>query len=264
MRPNPTQFEPLESVAVFAFSVMVLFGAGAFFIADLGLAGIVVGQLCIGGPALLFAHRRAGSMRAGARLLGFRPASGQALLGAALLGVSFWYLNQTFAWPIAERYLEGEKVVRELEETMMPSGRPLWLSLVVFGCFPALCEEILLRGTVARGLRPALGLAGAVAVSALLFGLLHMLPAQMLVTALFGVPLGIATLASGSLLPAILMHFLNNATTILLAGGALPSLGTALEREPQLAAIIAAVLSLAGLALLLRAGIARAAEGRSS
>lgn len=265
MRPNATRFEPLEAVGVFSLSVALLFVAGAFVFADLGLAGIVLGQVgFIAGPAVFFATRSAGSLRGGARLLGIRSARLRSLVGAALLGLSFWYLNQTFAWPLAQRYLSGDEVVRALEETMLPEGRPVALSLLVFACFPALCEEILLRGVVARGLRPAIGIAGAVAVSALLFGLLHVIPAQALVTAIFGIPLGIATLASESLLPSILMHFLNNTCTIVLASGGLPSITSALEQEPGVAAALAGLASLVGLLLLFWGRPSPGADSRSS
>lgn len=265
MRPNATRFEPLEAVGVFAVSVALLFVAGAFVFADLGLAGIVLGQVFfIAGPAVFFATRATGSLRGGARLLGIRTVRIRSLIGAALLGLSFWYLNQTFAWPVAQRYLAGDEVVRALEETMIPEGRPVVLSLLVFACFPAVCEEILLRGAVARGLRPALGIAGAVAVSALLFGLLHVVPAQALVTAIFGIPLGIAALASESLLPSILMHFLNNTSTIVLASGGLPSVTRAIEQEPTVAAISAGLASASGLLLLLWGRPSGGPDSRSS
>ena len=265
MPPAGTRFQPLEAIAIFALSVTLLLFGGALVFADLGLAGIALGQVgFIAGPALLLAHHQGGGLRAGARLLGLRRTSIRALVGAALVGLSFWFLLQCFVWPIAERYLEGREVVEELEKTMIPSGRPLALSLLVFACLPALCEEVLLRGVVARGLRPVLGLLGSVALSAALFGLLHVVPAHALVTAVFGVPLGLAALLTDSILPSMLMHFLNNATTILLGAGALPTLGRTFEVHTHLAAAVCAAASVAGITLLVLGRVAPGADSSSS
>jgi membrane protease YdiL (CAAX protease family) len=80
-----------------------------------------------------------------------------------------------------------------------------------FGCFAApLLEEVFFRGILLKGLlrnyRPVV----AIGQSALLFGLMHMSPAQSIATALMGALLGWLYYRTGSVRLCIGLHMLNN------------------------------------------------------
>ena len=88
--------------------------------------------------------------------------------------------------------------------------------LVYVALVPALVEEIAFRGIVLGMLRKhADGLA--VILSALLFGLFHGNVIQLPFATCFGLAAGYITLRTGSLIPAILLHFINNASSSLFA-----------------------------------------------
>lgn len=217
----------------------------------LGLAAMAITQLvCIAGPAVAIALARDSSLRSAAALLGVRRASLPAWVGATLLGVSFWYVNLLTVAPIADRYLGGRQLVRTLDESILNSGAPLWVTIVVIAGFPGVCEEILMRGAVARAFAGRLGTARAVIASALLFGLMHLHPAQMLTTAAFGLVLGYASLASGSVLPAILIHVLNNAMVLVVAGEISPGFTATLRSSPLEWGLSAGITSSFGCLLL--------------
>ena len=82
---------------------------------------------------------------------------------------------------------------------------------------PAICEESLFRGPILLGLRTRLGPVAAAAVAATLFGIFHMDIYRLIPTALLGVLLGLITLTSGSIVPAMVAHFCNNAMLVTLA-----------------------------------------------
>ena len=81
---------------------------------------------------------------------------------------------------------------------------------------PALCEEIVLRGVVLPSLRPALGAAGAVGASSLLFALIHD-AYRMPFTFVVGMGLGVLRVRSGTLAPPALAHASLNTITFLAA-----------------------------------------------
>lgn len=83
------------------------------------------------------------------------------------------------------------------------------LMLISSALVPAFCEELLFRGTVLSALRPY-GKTTAVLGSALLFGLMHQTPDQLLYTVAAGVVLALVTLESGSIWCAVLLHMFNN------------------------------------------------------
>ncbi len=78
-----------------------------------------------------------------------------------------------------------------------------------------ICEEILYRGMLPVILLPWLGMWGALVVSAAIFGLGHLYqgPAGILKTGTVGLVLGLLTMLSGSIVPAILVHAVIDVTS---------------------------------------------------
>lgn len=87
--------------------------------------------------------------------------------------------------------------------------------LFVIGVLPAIFEEILFRGFLLKGLR-SFGEVGAVLLCGGLFALFHQNPAQTLYQFCCGVAFAYVALKSGSILPTILSHFINNAIILTL------------------------------------------------
>lgn len=76
---------------------------------------------------------------------------------------------------------------------------------------PAIFEEALFRGIMLKNLLPAIGKWPAIVVSALVFGLMHLNPAQSIFAFGFGILIGYAYVSSGSIWFGALIHMLNNA-----------------------------------------------------
>ncbi len=79
---------------------------------------------------------------------------------------------------------------------------------------PAICEEVLFRCTILSSLAPY-GKSFAVIMSAILFGLMHQNPAQILYTTAAGIALGYAFIKTRSFLCVFLIHFLNNFLSVI-------------------------------------------------
>jgi membrane protease YdiL (CAAX protease family) len=246
-----SQLQVPEALAVFALSMLLLLSVGPVLVAGLGLGGTAVAQVVlIAGPVIGFTYLREGSAVGVARLLGLRMPTRAALLAALLIGTSFWLLNLSLVVPVAEALFDGDEAMRELERMVLPDGQPLWISLMVVALLPAVCEELLFRGALARAMQTRLTLGGAVLASAILFGLFHVLPVRMLPTAVFGAALAYASLCSGSTITGIIIHLANNAIAILLAAGELAPLAHAITQHPELTGTGAIVMSATGFSIL--------------
>ncbi len=105
-----------------------------------------------------------------------------------------------------------------LEQTLLPGEVPKLELLLFVALLPAVFEEIAFRGMFLGGLLRRMPAWAAVTVSALLFGFFHFQWFRIAPTALLGAMLGMATLFTGSVFPAILWHFLNNALAVVMPG----------------------------------------------
>ena len=93
-------------------------------------------------------------------------------------------------------------------------GAELFLQFVSLCLVPAVTEELFFRGALQGLLRPS-GSAAAIFGTALLFGLLHLDLAQGLTAFISAVFLGWLAERSGSILPGMLLHFVNNTLAFL-------------------------------------------------
>jgi membrane protease YdiL (CAAX protease family) len=95
--------------------------------------------------------------------------------------------------------------------------RSLWGSVALIVVAAPLTEEALFRGVILRGFLTHYTLRRAVIVAALLFAVFHLNPWQFLGAATAGVLFGWWRAATGSLVPGLVCHALNNAVPIIVA-----------------------------------------------
>ena len=124
--------------------------------------------LAFGAPPLLIALLPGGRVR---DRLGLKLPPASALAAAILIGASVWLINWQAMGPLVHR-LFGAEEVRALEERLTPDPEVslAWL-LLYMAILPAICEELMHRGAIARALGPAVGIAGATAISAAIFAI---------------------------------------------------------------------------------------------
>jgi sodium transport system permease protein len=140
--------------------------------------------------------------------LSLRRPSGRALAGAFLIGISGW----TVVAGLLVRILPPpESLARALEKVLLLDGRqaPIWIIWLLIGLTPGICEELFFRGFVLSGLR-RLGPWRAVLIAALMFGLAHSSIYRLLPTAFLGALFGLTVWRTGSIVPAIVAHAVNN------------------------------------------------------
>jgi sodium transport system permease protein len=184
-----------------------------------------------------------------ARDFGVRMPPARFLVAAVLAGISMWYLTLSLVDlvqpPGDTKQLEGAVVQTALAPT-----------LITLALFPALAEELVFRGILARGLARRFHPLAAVAISALVFGAYHVLPSQILSTAVLGLVLGFLTVRADSIVPAMIVHLLNNAIAIVLSRDEAPALSRWIVTHAPMTLVAALVCASLGVALAAVKGVA--------
>jgi uncharacterized protein len=111
-------------------------------------------------------------------------------------------------WPALQAFDDANTVefLREASACV-----PLSVMLLFVAVGPALCEELIFRGVIGRGLVARWGLAAGVLMTSLLFAIVHGHPAHVVAVVPIGVALHLIYLATRSFWAPVLLHFLNNA-----------------------------------------------------
>jgi hypothetical protein len=102
-----------------------------------------------------------------------------------------------------------------LAESM--TAAPLWMAVLVIGAGPAVGEELLFRGLIGRGLVARYGIVAGIAVTSLLFGLMHLIPAQVIGTIPLGIAMHYVYVTTRSFWAPMTLHLLNNAFAVVMA-----------------------------------------------
>lgn len=217
---------------------------------------LALGQLCLlVVPVIATRVARLGPLALG---LGRPPA--RPLLAAVLIGVSAWYIN-----------IRLVALFEVPEVTVFEQVLDRWslaTSLFAIALLPAICEEVVFRGVLLRGLATRFRAPIAIALSAVVFSAYHMNLVQLLPTFTLGIAFGIIALRAASVVPTMLAHFLNNGIAIVIARVDLPVLanrdGTGLfDRHPTLTLAGATALTTTGIAIAMATPPRTAEKARS-
>lgn len=104
-------------------------------------------------------------------------------------------------------------------ESYLPSlqGGGVVLALFIIALLPSLCEEFLFRGNILNNLEEGVGTIRAVFLTGFCFSLFHANPEQTVYQFICGCAFSLITVRAKSIMPAILMHFINNSCIIVCA-----------------------------------------------
>jgi sodium transport system permease protein len=252
--PSPTGAPPTEpgaahALALFAIAFVLNLGVFAHLQMWRLIPGLAISQwVGLLGLVALYARGTGQRFRA---LIRLRPAPARAFAGAALVGVSAWIVVLALShWFMPEMPKEVEETLRRLVAPM--GGRMFVLTLALVAITPAVCEEVLFRGAILRGFAATLPPLTSAVLTGVLFGLFHANLYQLVPATILGIVLSLIALRSGSILPSMLTHFINNACIATLARLGLDKAEEQLSRPAQAAVFIGALAVLTIGAALLR------------
>ena len=137
-----------------------------------------------------------------------------------------WLGELNASLPIPDIVREFERLMIEPIERMLEKPGTLGFNIAMIALTPAICEEILFRGYVQRQLERSAGILWGIALTGVIFGAYHLQLTKIIPLSVLGIYLGYITWRSGSILPAVFVHFANNAVAVLI--------GTYAARSPEM------------------------------
>lgn len=204
--------------------IMLLQFVGFKFLRDAGIGAsprelmrlLIVQQLAIiATPALIMSAMLSTDLR---RTLKLNLAPLRYFAAAALLAVVLRPLSSelvTFLVRI-EFLPDLDESMKERLRTMFDLSQAGWLVFLSFAVAPGVCEELAFRGFILSGFSRSRRTALAIILSAVAFGVMHLIPQQVFNATLLGLVLGLLAVRSNSLFPGVLFHILYNGTEVLL------------------------------------------------
>lgn len=178
--------------------------------------------------------------------LGLRGARPRFFAAAIAIGATAWYLN---VW-LASALPLPEQQVHELEALV--DRPPLPRALAAFALLPAICEEVLFRGVLARSLGRSASLIVAALGSAAVFSAYHLSLVQALPTLSLGALLAVIAIRADSIAPTVVAHAINNALAIALSRGDLPGVARWLDHHTPVALAACASATMVGIGIAVR------------
>ncbi len=124
-------------------------------------------------------------------------------------------LNEQLPLPEFLQTLEDQQM--EIIDWLTSGGGNVYLNLIYVAATPAIFEEIFFRGFVQRRAERGLGIVGGILFTGILFGLFHLRLTQVLPLALLGCYLAYITWRTGSIVIPMIIHFLNNGLSLIVA-----------------------------------------------
>lgn len=210
---------------VVAVTILLVLYAGSLLQVRYGLAGVFGTQMILLIVPLALVVYTKKDIRL---TYGFAGADAAGFIGSAFLAVGLYPVNIVLAAGLMRLFPESAGNVETAFAGLL--GDNVAAVFLVIAVAPAVCEEMLFRGLILHSLKARYRAVPAIAVTAALFGFYHMSLVKFLPTGLLGAVLCYVVWRTGSIYPAMLMHFLNNAFSMIVvcfpeqAGRAVPLL----------------------------------------
>lgn len=146
---------------------------------------------------------------------GFASTKAVNFLGGALISVGMVLLNLVITAALMKLLPQSTENMETVFSELFESN--VLAAFVVVAVTPAICEEMLFRGVIMHSMRAKYRVSSAIAITAVLFGLYHMSLVKFIPTGLIGLMLCLVAWKADSIYPAMLMHFINNAISVIVS-----------------------------------------------
>ena len=196
---------------VVAVTILLVLYVGSLLQVKYGLAGLFGTQLILLLVPLALVLYTKKDVR---QTYGFTGTGAAGFLGGSLLITGLYPINSMLASGLTQLFPESAGNVETAFSGIL--GDSALVSLLVIALAPAICEEMLFRGLILHSLKERYKIASAIFITAALFGFYHMSLVKFIPTGLLGLALCYVVWRTGSIYPAILMHFLNNAYSVII------------------------------------------------
>lgn len=197
---------------VVALTIVLVLYAGSMLQLKFGLTGVFGTQLLLLTVPLVIVIYTKRDIRLTYAL---RKTAVSNFLAGALIITGVFLINIVISTGLVSLFPESaENVVTVFDEIL--SGN-IGAVLFVIALAPAVCEEMLFRGIILQSMKAKYRIGAAIGITAALFGIYHMSLVKLIPTALLGFVLCYVAYRADSIYPAMLMHFMNNAFSVVIS-----------------------------------------------
>lgn len=199
-----------EAILVLIVGLMGLIYVGTYFQLRFGFWGITSIQILI--LALSFGYALYAKFDF-KKVFSLRLPSISHVIGSILLWIGTLMTVAVLSILLSKIFPESLEGIEMMEEMFAEQRLPALL--IVVAVAPAICEEILFRGFVFSAFRKKFNPYIAMFFVSVFFGIYHMSLIKFFTTAILGFALNYSMYRSGSIFTSSLMHFLNNAVSVI-------------------------------------------------
>ncbi len=201
-----------DCVLLLCIVLLLMLYGGTYAQLKFGFGGVAVQQAFILIAPIVYAWYMKADVK---RLFSVKRPKAAALLGGICIGAAGLLLALVVGALLTPVFPESAESLKAMDE--MLKGQPVWVLILVMAAMPAIGEEFLFRGffmgTLKEKCRPWV----AVAVTTFVFAAYHMSLLKMFTIGIIGLGFTYAAYKSGSIFTSMLMHFINNLTSVLIS-----------------------------------------------
>ncbi|MDE6738097.1 MAG: ABC transporter permease, partial [Lachnospiraceae bacterium] len=197
---------------VVAVTVLLMLYVGSLLQIRFGLAGVFGTQMILLLVPLFLVVYTKRDIR---QTYGFARTKAVNFMGGALISVGMVLLNLVITAALMKLFPQSTENMETVFSDLFESN--VVAAFLVIAVTPAVCEEMLFRGVIMRSMKAKYRVSSAIAITAILFGLYHMSLVKFIPTGFIGLLLCLVAWKADSIYPAMLMHFINNAISVIVS-----------------------------------------------
>lgn len=164
-------------------------------------------------PALIYVRRKRFSFTKVFRL---RLASKEVIWYTILIGIGLIIVTDEVDRFIQIFYSMPDNIYQELHKSLIMESLQDYIIIIFSAVFlAAICEEMLFRGFLQTSLENTFDITKSVMLTALIFAIVHFNQWWTIQLIIFGIFLGVLAWKTNSIIPSIIVHFLNNGVALL-------------------------------------------------
>ncbi|MBQ9795791.1 MAG: CPBP family intramembrane metalloprotease [Clostridia bacterium] len=207
---NIFKINTIYFVAITLVAIIFLFGYSGLLKNDFLTSFLIQIVVMFAIPLFMYSFIMKKNLKESFADAGLKKISAKMLAISILLGIVLYFINSfvadTFAGIIA---LFGYESLSSTSTVTFNYGL-LFKEFILSCILPGFCEEFLHRGIMLHAAKKHANTKFCLVISSILFGLTHLNIRQFFYAAILGFLMGYVTLVADSIIPSIIIHFMNN------------------------------------------------------
>lgn len=201
-----------DACFVVALTIVLVLYAGSMMQIKFGLAGLFGTQMILLlVPLFIVLYTKKDIFQT----YGFGKTGVKSYIGGFFMIIGLFLINIVLSFGLMKLFPSStENITNTFSELF--SGNIIAVFLVI-ALTPAICEEMLFRGMIFHALKAKYRVWTAIGIVSVLFGIYHMSMVKLLTTGLLGLFLCYVVYQADSIYPAMMMHFINNAVSVIIS-----------------------------------------------